>query len=119
MSRERRRQNRVDTDWHVRMGRRGLGVADGKISNASLSGVFIETSLDVNEGDHVLMEIDTKTSDEAHRFLSEGQIKRKKILGENNLFGYGIQFLRISDSAIQHLLTLIVPLWEEQKDQNT
>lgn len=117
MSRERRLQTRVDTDWRVRVGRRGLGVANGRISNASLGGVFIETALNVNEGDQVLMEIDTKALGEENRFLSEGQIVRKQILGDSGQFGYGVQFVKISDAAIQHLLNLIVPLWSSQKDR--
>jgi len=108
----------VDTDWRVRVGRRGLGVVDGKISNASLGGVFIETSLNVNKGDQVLMEIDAKAGGEANRFLSEGQIVRKKILGDSGQFGYGVQFVKVSDAAIQHLLNLIVPLWKAQKDRS-
>lgn len=110
MSNERRQYNRVDVQWPARIGKKGLGVANARLSDISLGGVFLETGLAIEEGDHVLLELQATISQQPQRILAEGKIMRKKTLTVG--FGYGIQFTRISDSAVQQLLALIATQWK-------
>lgn len=110
MSSERRQYNRVDVQWPARIGKKGLGVSNARLRDISLGGVFLETSLAIEEGDHVLLELQATIAQQAQRILAEGKIMRKTTLAAG--FGYGIQFTRISDSAVQQLLALIAAQWQ-------
>lgn len=111
MSRERRQHHRVNVEWSARLGRRGLGVAHARVRDASLSGVYVETTLDVEEGDHVLLEIQAGPTPATEPMLTEGLIMRKQSIANGAARGYGIQFTRINENSLQHLLELLAQNW--------
>jgi hypothetical protein len=111
MSIENRKDNRVAVDWLVRVGRRGLGVARGKVRNASLSGIFLETTLSLPKSEHVLLEIQ---AEEGSPILCEALIVRKMENGQHGIYGYGLQITKIDDDALQRLLEIISSRWMAQ-----
>jgi PilZ domain len=119
MSRDRRKDNRVDVDWTARVGKRGLGVAKGKIQNASISGIYLETTLTLETGDHVLVEIHIAAAEGSRPILCEAFIAHKDELAHQRSHGYGMQFTRIDDEALQQILGLITELWEQQQAQDS
>lgn len=108
MSRERRRHDRIAVDWPARVGGRGLGVLPARIKDATIAGVYVETKLAVDVGAHILLEMQT---DNSQRILAEGKIMRSQTL-EQSRYGYGIQFTRIEDDALQKLLSLLAEKWK-------
>lgn len=119
MSIQRRKDNRVEVDWVTRVGKRGIGVARGTIRNASISGIYVETTLALTAGDHVLLEIQIESTDDARPILCEALIARKNEIAEQRSYGYGMQFTRIDDEALQRVLTLITELWMVQHPPET
>lgn len=114
MSRERRRDNRVDVDWTVRIGRRGASVTSVKAKNASISGIYVETALVLQIGDRILLEIHVDTTQGSRPILCEALIVRRNAAPQSNIYGYGMQFTRIDDEALQRILIVITELWAGQ-----
>ena len=110
MSIERRRHNRINVGWPARVGKKGLGVSVAQVEDISLGGVFLESTLSIDEGDHVLLEMHATILNEPQRILAEGKIMRK--ISRESKFGYGVQFTRIGDAALQQLLRLIATSWK-------
>lgn len=110
MSIERRRHNRIDVQWPARMGKKGIGVGKAEVKDVSLGGVFIESALSIEAGDHVLLEMYAPIDNEQQRILAEGKIMHRKAMATG--FGYGIQFVRIGDAALQQLLKVIAQNWK-------
>lgn len=104
MSIERRQHQRIHVDWPARAGRKGLGIAPGRVKDASIAGIFIETSLTVSMGDQVLIEIQIDANEKP--VLAQGKIMRTQSI-RNGHFGYGIQFTRIDDESLQRLLAVL------------
>jgi Tfp pilus assembly protein PilZ len=110
MSIDRRQHNRISVPWPARVGKKGLGIANAQLQDVSLGGLFLETTLAIETGDHVLLEMQATIGGQPQRILAEGKIMRKETRPDG--FGYGIQFTRISDAAVQQLLTLIANQWQ-------
>ena len=104
MSDESRQYHRTSVDWPARAGRKGLGVAIGRVKNASLGGVYFVTTFDLPIGDHALIEIQIAPGDKP--VLAEGKIARKQPLPVKRS-GYGIQFTRIDDMSLMRLLSVL------------
>jgi Tfp pilus assembly protein PilZ len=115
MSEQRRRDNRVDVDWVARVGKRGIGVAKGQVQNASISGIYVETTLVLSTGDHVLLELQVDIDENSRPILCEALIARRTENSQRRNFGYGMQFTRIDDEALQKILSLITELWSAQQ----
>src|SRR5690606_14099114 len=89
MTDERRQHNRVAVDWHARIGRKGLGVMKARVKDASIGGVYLYTTLDVELGDSVLLELPMGDEPENKTALIHAKIARRDLKGEK-LFGYGL-----------------------------
>jgi PilZ domain-containing protein len=115
MSRERRTDNRVDIDWKVRIGKRGLGVANGQAKNASISGLYMATSLDLQKGDRAMLEIRIDSDSSVPPVLCEAVVVRKDQKEGLESISYGLQFSRMDDDALQRIFTVIAELWGAQE----
>lgn len=115
---QRRRDNRVNVDWVARVGKRGIGVAKGRVQNASISGIYVETTLALSTGDHVLLELQVDIADDSRPILCEALIARRNEDTQGRSYGYGMQFTRIDDEALQQILELITELWAIQKPKS-
>jgi Tfp pilus assembly protein PilZ len=80
-----------------------LGVAAALVKDASLGGAYLETTLGIDAGDQVLLELQVA---EGTKILAEGRIVR--VAGPRaRVFGYGIQFIRLEDEAMENLLAIL------------
>jgi Tfp pilus assembly protein PilZ len=118
MSQQGRRDNRVNVDWIARVGKRGIGVAKGRVQNASISGIYVETTLALSTGDHVLLELQVDIEEGSRPILCEALIARRNEDTQRRSFGYGMQFTRIDDDALQQILQLITELWSVQQPKS-
>ena len=109
MSIDRRQHARSDVDWPARVGGRGLGIAPARIKDASIGGVYIESTLTVEAGKQVLLEMQMPTENGTQTVLAEGKIMRATTIDQRRR-GYGIQFTRLEDKAMQHLLEALTHL---------
>ncbi|MDB6062357.1 MAG: PilZ domain [Verrucomicrobiaceae bacterium] len=103
MSKERRVHNRIEVNWSARIGGRGLGIAPAKVKDASIGGIYLITTLHVELGDMVIVELEI--SSDGPPALVNSKIARKDPLPGDKLFGYGLQFLHLDDDVLQYLLT--------------
>jgi len=109
MSIDRRQHARSAVDWPARVGGRGLGIAPARIKDASIGGVYLETTLAVEVGTQVLLEMKMPAGDDKQPVLAEGKIMRAAVIDQRRR-GYGIQFTRLEDKAMQQLLEVIAQL---------
>lgn len=106
MGAERRQHNRAEVDWHARIGARGLGVFPARVKDASIGGVYLLTTLAVAEGDNVLVELPIPVPGGEKLVLTHGKVSRKVTVQDDKLFGYGVQFLKLDDDVLMHLLSV-------------
>ena len=104
------------SDWTARVAKRGVGMAPGQVQNASISGIYVETTLVLATGDHVLLEIQTDTAEGSRPILCEALIARKDTGPQPRHHRYGMQFTRIDDEALQKMLVLVAELWSLQQE---
>lgn len=107
MADERRQHNRVAVDWPARIGRKGLGVTAARIKDVSIGGVYVMTTLAVEVGENVLIELPTDANG-GRRSLTHAKITRKDRGSDGRVFGYGVQFLTLDDDVLPYLLSVCV-----------
>lgn len=105
----RRQHNRVDVQWRARLLKKGNNVASAVVKNASLGGVFVETTIPFQVHDRVLLEMHLSDHAQAHRIVCEAEVMRKTQVEER--YGLGLRFTRIDDGDLTHLLAIIAGAW--------
>jgi hypothetical protein len=104
MPEERRQHHRNPVNFRARIGGRGHGVSAAVIRDVSLGGVYAETKLELSVGNDVILQMEVVAL-EVDNILVERKIRR--VDARNSVFGYGVQFIRISDEDIVHLCTYL------------
>jgi Tfp pilus assembly protein PilZ len=106
MADERRQHNRAPVDWSARIGGKGIGVVPARIQDASIGGVYLVTTLIVELGDNVLVELPITTAAGEKLALTHGKIARKQVLNGGKVYGYGVQFLKVDNEILMYLLSV-------------
>jgi hypothetical protein len=109
----RRQHHRIEVRWRARLLKKGHSVAGGVVTNASLGGVFVETALESDIGDIVLVEMHLEGGN-PRRVLCQAEIMRKISVSSSHLHGYGLRFTRIDDDDMTHLLECVAQQWSAQ-----
>lgn len=106
MAENQRKHHRVEVKWPCRAFKKGIGIAKGEITNASLGGAFLATSLQVSQADFILLEIEINNGAQSRKILCEGKVVRASQT-DSNAYGYGLLFSRIKDEDLSYLLQLL------------
>lgn len=113
--REQRSENRVKVSWPARAGRKEQGVFSAQILNASIRGMYFESTHNFPEKSRIFLEIKASHGDQEQNLLVEGEVVRVTPTSTSALLGHGVQIRRIRDDDLFFLLAVIADLWQNQQ----
>lgn len=93
------RAARFDVSWKARIAWPRHGIVNGKVTNVSIAGMFLEAAAEAALGDRLQMDIRVDREGVLTRLLVEAEVAHRRPLGEGNKkFGYGLRITGVAQS---------------------